>query len=104
MGKERPLKGSCCHCFHRSQYENQKTDRAMNWAAAIMLTLVVTSPSPARDLYYGWPGQGSWTTLPFVVVEELLAVETFRSKDKDKTRVAFQQVRDWKLAEKELRP
>ena len=43
-------------------------------------------------------------SLPDSVVEELLAVGTFRSKEKDKTRVSPQQVRDWTLAEKALRP
>ena len=36
--------------------------------SAFLLTLL--SPAYARDLYYGWPGQGSWTTLPFVVAND----------------------------------
>jgi hypothetical protein len=43
-------------------------------------------------------------SLPDSVVEELLVVGTLRSKEKDKTRVSPQKVRDWTLAEKALRP
>jgi len=42
--------------------------------------------------------------LPDSTVEELLAVGTFRAKEKDKPRVSLQQVRDWTLAERARRP
>jgi ABC-type nitrate/sulfonate/bicarbonate transport system substrate-binding protein len=38
--------------------------------AALALMLALFSSAHARDLYYGWPGQGSWTTLPFIVANE----------------------------------
>ena len=48
----------------------KRTKRIAPCFAAIMLTLLVSSRSHSRDIYYGWPGQGSWTTLPFVVATE----------------------------------
>jgi ABC-type nitrate/sulfonate/bicarbonate transport system substrate-binding protein len=37
---------------------------------AILLVLVSASNAHAKDLNYGWPGRGSWSTLPFVVGAE----------------------------------
>ncbi|MSP40081.1 MAG: ABC transporter substrate-binding protein [Deltaproteobacteria bacterium] len=36
----------------------------------VLLSAIFTSPALAKDLNYGWPGPGSWTTLPFVVANE----------------------------------
>ncbi len=33
-------------------------------------SVILTSSAHAKDLNYGWPGPGSWTTLPFVVAGE----------------------------------
>ncbi len=42
-------------------------------------------------------------SLPDAVVEELLAVGTFRSKDRDKARTNIKSVRDWSFAERARR-
>jgi ABC-type nitrate/sulfonate/bicarbonate transport system substrate-binding protein len=39
-------------------------------ALALTVPLAFTAPARAKDLNYGWPGPGSWTTLPFVVASE----------------------------------
>jgi NitT/TauT family transport system substrate-binding protein len=36
----------------------------------LLLFAISTAPARAKDLNYGWPGPGSWTTLPFVVANE----------------------------------
>ena len=36
----------------------------------LLLFAISTTPAFAKDLNYGWPGPGSWTTLPFVVANE----------------------------------
>jgi len=42
-------------------------------------------------------------SLPDAVVEDLLAVETFRSREKEKGLANLQAVRDWSFAEKARR-
>ena len=42
-------------------------------------------------------------TLPDAIVEDLLAVGTFRLKEKPKTGLTVQAVRDWSFAEKARR-
>lgn len=37
---------------------------------AVLLPLLVVAPVQGKDIYYGWPGPGSWSTLPFVVAGE----------------------------------
>lgn len=39
-------------------------------AATILLLLFIASSANAKDLNYGWPGQGGWSTLPFIVGAE----------------------------------
>lgn len=39
-------------------------------AAIVILFLVVAANARAKDLNYGWPGQGGWSTLPFIVGAE----------------------------------
>jgi ABC-type nitrate/sulfonate/bicarbonate transport system substrate-binding protein len=36
----------------------------------LLSVAISTAPARAKDLNYGWPGPGSWTTLPFVVANE----------------------------------
>jgi hypothetical protein len=42
-------------------------------------------------------------SLPDSVIEELLAVGTFRAKDKEQFKVSVQALRDWSFAEKARR-
>jgi ABC-type nitrate/sulfonate/bicarbonate transport system substrate-binding protein len=42
-------------------------------------------------------------SLPDPVIEELLAVGTFRAKDKEQIKVGIQSLRDWSFAEKARR-
>ena len=39
-------------------------------ALVFLLSSLLAGPARAKDLNYGWPGPGSWTTLPFVVAGE----------------------------------
>jgi NitT/TauT family transport system substrate-binding protein len=39
-------------------------------ALFLLMFAILTAPARAKDLNYGWPGPGSWTTLPFVVANE----------------------------------
>jgi NitT/TauT family transport system substrate-binding protein len=36
----------------------------------LLVSCALTARTHAKDLNYGWPGPGSWTTLPFVVAGE----------------------------------
>lgn len=44
--------------------------RAITLALALAVSLAIGAPAHAKDINYGWPGPGSWTTLPFVVAGE----------------------------------
>ena len=44
----------------------------------VLLTLLAGSEGSARDLNIGWPGSGSWTTLPYIVAAEK---EFFQKED-----------------------
>jgi NitT/TauT family transport system substrate-binding protein len=44
--------------------------RAIQAAAIILSFLVSASSAQAKDLNYGWPGQGGWSTLPFIAATE----------------------------------
>ena len=44
----------------------------------LLLTLLAGSEGSARDLNIGWPGSGSWTTLPCIVAAEK---EFFQKED-----------------------
>src|SRR5262245_64780940 len=44
--------------------------RAVRAALIIVFFLVCTSSAHPKDLYYGWPGQGGWSTLPFIAASE----------------------------------
>jgi hypothetical protein len=75
------------------------------YGVALFQKVLRLDGNSAKEFYGLFRDQyNSELSLPDSVVEELLAVGTFRSKEKDNTRVSPQQVRDWTLAEKALRP
>ncbi len=37
---------------------------------AVLFSLVVATRAASKDIYFGWPGPGSWTTLPYIVAGE----------------------------------
>lgn len=44
--------------------------RVITLALILLTSLATGAMAQAKDLNYGWPGLGSWTTLPFVVAGE----------------------------------
>jgi hypothetical protein len=36
-------------------------------APAVLLSLIVAFNTEAKDINLGWSGQGSWSTLPYIV-------------------------------------
>jgi len=39
-------------------------------ALAVLLSLIVAFNTNAKDINLGWSGQGSWSTLPYIVAGE----------------------------------
>jgi len=39
-------------------------------ALAVLLSLIVVFNTDAKDINLGWSGQGSWSTLPYIVAGE----------------------------------
>jgi hypothetical protein len=74
----------------------------VRFALAVLFSVVPVIEAGAKDINLGWSGQGSWSTLPYIV-EDLLAVGTFRLKEKPKTALSLQSVRDWSFGEKAKR-
>src|SRR5262245_3567545 len=44
--------------------------RTMQMVAVLISFLAFASGARAKDINYGWPGQGGWSTLPFIVATE----------------------------------
>jgi hypothetical protein len=47
-------------------------------ALAVLLSLIVAFNADAKDINLGWSGQGSWSTLPYIVAGERGFVEKRR--------------------------
>jgi len=48
----------------------RKVGMLPNATLTILLCLFLAAPGHAKDINLGWSGQGSWTTLPYVVAKE----------------------------------
>ena len=44
--------------------------RTIQAAATVLLPLFIALSANSKDLNYGWPGHGGWSTLPFIVAAE----------------------------------
>jgi ABC-type nitrate/sulfonate/bicarbonate transport system substrate-binding protein len=75
-----------------------------DYSVALFERILRVEPSLADKLYKLYRDQyNPDLSLPDPVVEDLLAVGTFRLKEKPKTAMSLQSVRDWRFAEKAKR-
>src|SRR5438105_3932456 len=56
--------------FERGSNRMRKVSVFSNVTLTILLCFVFAAVVQAKDINLGWSGQGSWTTLPYVVAKE----------------------------------
>jgi len=75
-----------------------------DYSVALFERILRVEPALVEKLYKLYRDQyNPDLSLPDSVVEDLLAVGTFRLKEKPKTALSLQLVRDWSFAEKAKR-